>query len=371
MAFPLTNEVAGIIGETTELDWIIPKRRTNEVAQLEIRRLEQQIESWQSDASEITGANVGWEVVSAGRSGNCWFTGPNDYSSHLLGEIFTPDASTQLTFWQCARLYISLFSVEALVDGGESYDVLYSTPSDIYESGWSHHTISLGAYAGQQIRLRFVLSESGGYYSGDWAGIRVDDLAVTSGDWYAWQPFAVDFMMAARNPDQVTNPELEGQPVHYTVLTNLPGGTHTLAAVLTDTNAVEHGLAPVFTLTVDDGDGMPSEWEELYGLDPDINDGALDPDEDGYGNFDEYICGTVPTNAASCWLLEAGSGSLPAFYAREERIYTIQYRTNLVTGTWIPLAIDIPGSNSVVAVDAYDSATNSARFYRVQVRLED
>ena len=38
-----------------------------------------------------------------------------------------------------------------------------------------------------------------------------------------------------------------------------------------------------------DGDGMPDEWEELYGLDPDDPaDAALDSDGDGISNLDEY-----------------------------------------------------------------------------------
>ncbi len=167
----------------------------------------------------------------------------------------------------------------------------------------------------------------------------------------------------------MTNPELEGQPIHYTVLTNLPAGVNTLAAALVDTGSVEHGRGPEFTVeTAGDGDGMPADWEIQYGLDPEVDDGGLDPDGDGYSNFEEYICGTVPTNAASCWLLEAGAGNLPAFYAMENRSYTIQYRTNLILGSWGTLIAGLPGSNGVVEVGAYDSATHAARFYRVRVQ---
>ena len=47
----------------------------------------------------------------------------------------------------------------------------------------------------------------------------------------------------------------------------------------------------------DDGDGLPNDWERLYGLDPsdasDLSDQA-DPDQDGLSNLEEYHAGTDP-----------------------------------------------------------------------------
>ncbi len=46
-----------------------------------------------------------------------------------------------------------------------------------------------------------------------------------------------------------------------------------------------------------DADGMPDSWEGKYNLDPeDPADAALDFDEDGLTNYDEYVYGTDPTN---------------------------------------------------------------------------
>ncbi|MDG6224767.1 MAG: carboxypeptidase regulatory-like domain-containing protein [Candidatus Thermoplasmatota archaeon] len=44
-----------------------------------------------------------------------------------------------------------------------------------------------------------------------------------------------------------------------------------------------------------DGDGIPMDWEERYGLsDSDPDDAGLDPDGDGYTNLEEYLKGTDP-----------------------------------------------------------------------------
>ncbi len=46
-----------------------------------------------------------------------------------------------------------------------------------------------------------------------------------------------------------------------------------------------------------DGDGMPDEWELLYGLNPeDPSDAVLDGDNDGLNNLEEHGTRTVPTD---------------------------------------------------------------------------
>ena len=38
-----------------------------------------------------------------------------------------------------------------------------------------------------------------------------------------------------------------------------------------------------------DHDGMPDAWETSHGLNPKVDDSALDRDADGYTNIEEYI----------------------------------------------------------------------------------
>ncbi|MCI5189736.1 MAG: DUF1566 domain-containing protein, partial [Candidatus Electrothrix sp. AS4_5] len=255
LALPFANAVSDTSGETVELEWIVPKRRTDEMARIDILSLEKQSGEWSSDGSAIMGKNNGWEIVDAGRSGSCWYaenSAQHNSASLILDSVFVPDSSTELTFWQWAKLYVAQFIVEVSSDGGESYTEVYSAYDDsatdkIYESDWSFHSVSLSAYAGQEIKLRFSVS-SGGWYDGDWPGLRLDDLAMTSGDWYNWESFWSDTTLLLREPGEL-DASLAGQPVYYTSLSEFSGGTYTLAARVIDIHGVAHGLSPSFTLT--------------------------------------------------------------------------------------------------------------------------
>lgn len=62
------------------------------------------------------------------------------------------------------------------------------------------------------------------------------------------------------------------------------------------------GGYPEYTFSPDevppdtDLDGMPNEWEKIYGLNPnDAADNAQDKDDDGYTNVEEYLNNTDPT----------------------------------------------------------------------------
>ena len=51
--------------------------------------------------------------------------------------------------------------------------------------------------------------------------------------------------------------------------------------------------------TDDDGDGMPDEWEILYGLNPLVDDAGDDKDGDNWTNIEEYNRGTLPNDPSS------------------------------------------------------------------------
>ncbi len=67
------------------------------------------------------------------------------------------------------------------------------------------------------------------------------------------------------------------QPAHaggcQIVITNLAGATPSAGAILT------------VSITDSDGDGMPGVWETAHNLNPNLNDAALDADDDGVSNL--------------------------------------------------------------------------------------
>ena len=130
--------------------------------------------------------------------------------------------------------------------------------------------------------------------------------------------------------------------------------------------AVNNGQTPILD---SDGDGMPDAWENANGLDRfNAADAALDSDGDGRTNLEEYLAGTDPQNAASYLSATVthppGGGYVISFLARAGRSYTIQWRSELGTGTWQKLT-DIAAPGSDTPVTHTDPTADPRRFYRV------
>jgi Bacterial TSP3 repeat len=57
-----------------------------------------------------------------------------------------------------------------------------------------------------------------------------------------------------------------------------------------------------------DGDGMPDDWETFFGLNPNVNDAAGDPDGDGLTNLQEYQQGGHPFGFQKRYFAEGALG---------------------------------------------------------------
>ena len=68
---------------------------------------------------------------------------------------------------------------------------------------------------------------------------------------------------------------------------------------------ISSGLAGADT----DGDGLPDDWETQFGLDPNTNDAAADPDGDGFTNAQECANHTHPTGYFTRYLAEGSTGA--------------------------------------------------------------
>ena len=131
-----------------------------------------------------------------------------------------------------------------------------------------------------------------------------------------------------------------------------------------------------------DGDNLPDQWEEDYFEDLDEDDDD-DSDGDTVFNDDEFTAGTDPddaTNYPSLSIDVSGSNAVVSFetiaadelvYWGKTRVYTLQNRPDLKTGTWT----GVPGYEDIVGVDGtmeYAVPTNgSPKFFRLSIRLQD
>lgn len=196
IAFPANPAVSAVEGGPVELNWILPKRREQEAAKLLIRRLTPQTGVWRSSASDLSNTeSKGWSVSAGGRSGNCWYAGPNGYAALTLCDEFVPDASTVLSFWMKDQLTDSTrIAVAVSTDAGQTYTTNFTHNG--YSGSFQPFSVPLGVYAGQRIRLRFELSRGSSYYTN--GGVWLDDLSLSSGEWHRWEDFAQDTALASR-----------------------------------------------------------------------------------------------------------------------------------------------------------------------------
>ena len=100
-----------------------------------------------------------------------------------------------------------------------------------------------------------------------------------------------------------------------------------------------------------------------------INDANEDPDGDGMTNLEEYLAGTHPQIAGSVLRLEAlmiGTDVWLRFSAQTNRAYTVQFRTNLVSGSWQVFSnLATQSLSKVIQMPEPAAAVNPRRYYRV------
>ncbi len=124
-----------------------------------------------------------------------------------------------------------------------------------------------------------------------------------------------------------------------------------------------------------DGDGMPDQWELANGLNPDdSSDAALDSDGDTFTNLQEYIAGTDPHDPASHLKIDAivsfVGPNVPLtirFSAAANKSYTVQFRSDLNSGTaWQKLS-DVPTQSAARSAEVTDpdAYKKTDRYYRV------
>lgn len=133
----------------------------------------------------------------------------------------------------------------------------------------------------------------------------------------------------------------------------------------------------------DDVEGVarPLDGDDDGNAEPDIGcyEAAFgDTDKDGYGDADEIIAGTSPTNAQDYFEIRnisfgnaAGSNRCVVFWnSAAGRLYTLQGTTNLTGNSWasLPDFTGIPGTGSTMSYT--NSFEKRVEFYRARVKKQ-
>lgn len=167
------------------------------------------------------------------------------------------------------------------------------------------------------------------------------------------------------------------------LITAEPGefvGTNEVNCVFTGMPAFPaSGTGPVSITSIrisgyedNDRDGIPDSWQFQY---PTTNGyvggpAGSDYDHDGLTDKQEWIAGTNPTNAASVWRTGLALSNAVAWPSLQGRLYSVSGTTNLAPSSWSPVpgATNLPGTGTNMTWQIA-TATNSASFYKVDVRL--
>jgi Ig-like domain-containing protein len=113
-------------------------------------------------------------------------------------------------------------------------------------------------------------------------------------------------------------------------------------------------------------------WLAQYGLPTDGSADYTDPDRDGMNNWQEWISGTNPTNAASVLRMltpaPAGTNIALSWQSVLGIGYFLERSTNLgVPGSFTPLVTNLPGQASTTSFIDTNAAGAGQLFYRVGV----
>jgi hypothetical protein len=184
-------------------------------------------------------------------------------------------------------------------------------------------------------------------------------------------------------PDEGFVPQILVDKVSYSPLAPWPTAAANGSNSLQRINAGGYGNDPVNWLAAaptagaahsgggadSDGDGMPDSWEMAY-FGTLARNGTGDFDNDGQTDLEEYLAGTNPADANSNLKITSaiynGSNFVLRFTAMMGRSYTVQYRNNLGSGTWLDLST-VPAQTSTGPVEVIDAgvAGSTTRFYHI------
>lgn len=176
-----------------ELQWLLPKTRSEEVTRIDVLRQGMLSGTWEDPAEQLgtfkvtsTSDYKDWTVSSAGYAGNCYYKPAGGYANmeyHLTSTVsFRPGQETRLIFQARYILGEDVFSVLISSDNGRSFFPVWSV-SNSFQENFDEIQIPLEVYSRRDILIRFEYS-AGNYYSD--GGVWLDDIRLVSTQWYDW-----------------------------------------------------------------------------------------------------------------------------------------------------------------------------------------
>ncbi len=190
-AIPLGSERTA---QGWELRWVLPKTRSDEASRLAVLQRKTVSGTWTDPAEDFDEFEVtstsdykDWILSPAGYTGNCFYKPAGGYLNrayHLTSSrVFRPSPDTSLTFKVQYKLYDDGLSVLVSTDNGDNFTPVWSISKKIQMS-WTDTQVPLGAWAGQDVLIRFEYTPGNQSYSG--GGVWLDEIRLASAQWYEW-----------------------------------------------------------------------------------------------------------------------------------------------------------------------------------------
>jgi hypothetical protein len=278
------------------------------------------------------------------------FTLPSQ--SFELDRDIVPTASSQLQFYDLFRFVTtaSRLSAEITTDGGLSWTELWdrngngSGSSSGWDTSFQSRSVSLAAYAGLTVRVRFIFRHNNSAFLGATSstGVFIDDIAVTAGGRLV-SPTTTALGAAATG--FTLNATTAGSA--------LAASTTYYLRVRPQVGTQWFGYGPSKIVTAQALTGFPlyvaTQYPALSGVP------SADYDADGIADVVEYAFGLNPTVTTSSSALPAAaivSGELRFSYTQPGGVtglaYGAQSSTDLVT--WQDVSDTGSGSNHIFSV---------------------
>lgn len=160
-------------------------------------------------------------------------------------------------------------------------------------------------------------------------------------------------------------------PFAATLPGNLPAGVYVTATLTALSNTSEFSPAVRYAPGDSDGDGIPDDWENRWGLGLAALSAEGDWDRDGVPDSGEYGADTCPTNAQDYLAIRsvgmANGAAQVTFGSATSRVYTLQRLADLAGGDWT----GVPGQTGVAGQPGGQTTvtdTNAARIRIYRIR---